>query len=160
MAKPPTSRWARAVWTPIAAAVIAVMIASEFAGAVFQLHLAGGDFVQMVVSRSVLSLNRRPFRGIGPLPRWSFGPNDPADLAPRPLLPSLSRTSAATFVELPLWILAAIPTGLAIRSWWGAWRCDPTRCPSCCYDLTGLKAAVCPECGRQVKVPPGAPIDC
>lgn len=51
-------------------------------------------------------------------------------------------------VEVPLWLLA----GLFAASWRLAlakgWHRHDWQCRGCGYDVRGLAAAVCPECGR------------
>lgn len=47
---------------------------------------------------------------------------------------------------LPLWIPAALLTGVALLLWRSC-RVDLSRCPRCGYDLRNLTIPRCPECG-------------
>lgn len=64
---------------------------------------------------------------------------------------SWPRSSRYHEVHIPLWqptllllALAAFSHGLHL----GAWRVDPARCSACGYDLKGVSAERCPECGE------------
>ena len=66
------------------------------------------------------------------------------------LIPDSSGPITVTWIGLPLWLpwlLIAAPT-----AW--LWRTDrrakPWQCPKCRYDLRGLDAGVCPECGTPI----------
>ena len=55
-----------------------------------------------------------------------------------------------TSVDVPLWSLA-ISLGVGSLVAWRCTRMLPDHlCRSCQYDLTGLKVAICPECGAVV----------
>src|SRR5258706_15768265 len=54
-------------------------------------------------------------------------------------------------LAVPLWVplvLVAAPTACA---WHRCRRHAPGHCPTCGYDLVGIAAGVCPECGTAVR---------
>jgi hypothetical protein len=57
-------------------------------------------------------------------------------------------------LRLPLWIPIVILGGAAGWLWWRHLGRSPHQCATCGYDLSGLDAARCPECGRA---PAGGP---
>jgi hypothetical protein len=59
-------------------------------------------------------------------------------------------------VGVPLWaplLSAALPTAYA---WYRCRRRPPGHCPKCGYDLAGIAAGVCPECGAAISRQPAA----
>lgn len=69
---------------------------------------------------------------------------------------SIGGTTASTLraVWIPLWWLLA----LSGAAWWVALRASrragPGECPACLYNLAGLAAGACPECGRAAPASP------
>ena len=51
-------------------------------------------------------------------------------------------------VELPLWMPLLLLTAPTAYLWYLDHRPKPWQCRKCRYDLRGLKAGICPECGR------------
>ena len=54
----------------------------------------------------------------------------------------------ATIAGLSLWLWF---TPIVVRDAWRAWRRKPHMCAACGYDLRGLAANVCPECGVETR---------
>ena len=73
-------------------------------------------------------------------------------------VPSLNRGigQGQYSVAIPLWMLGALSTA----AWWGmrraAWHRETWECRRCGYDLSGLDAKLCPECGAAAGPAPYA----
>lgn len=92
-----------------------------------------------------------------------FAPITYAFLRHRPLEPAgwtlggiVTVSSAGTAIfnpllSLPVMLLSYIATGFFIYFMFPQklLPCDPMRCANCGYDLTGLPADICPECGAK-----------
>lgn len=142
----------RFVWTSLVVVMVGAMMASELTGAMWGRSLGNGDRIHVIFSRSTIAYDRRPWPVLGTGLTWQFGViSDPQSAWPRAWIPRILQTKATTIVRIPWWLLAALPCGLTVWTWWGSWRRDPGRCPVCRYDLTGLASSVCPECGGPGK---------
>ena len=87
-------------------------------------------------------------------PRWVMQRRGNPPISPG-LRSMLSRPGSPTFTwsyaTVPLWIpllLIAIPTAWL---WYTDRRAKPWQCATCRYDLRGLDAGVCPECGTTTE---------
>jgi hypothetical protein len=84
---------------------------------------------------------------VGPVSMWRPSSSSAAigtspNSAPAPLF-------TLTVVYLPLWPWALLTIGVAGGlSWRWMRRVEPGHCGACGYDLRGLPAGRCPECGR------------
>jgi hypothetical protein len=124
---------------------------------------AGGPPSRVVLWKSgltvVVSVRRDDIDWLGRelfAPGWSIADSVPARAFECRWLPSYSHNTGAVgsfwHAELPLWMPAAV---FAAGVWWGrrgGWKGEGV-CRGCGYDVSGLAASVCPECGRTIERP-------
>lgn len=76
---------------------------------------------------------------LGPCMAWVFGPAIVVAIVAGPIALFLSPLPIGVTI-----VFATVVLRFALRDWVADWRCQ-----SCCYDLRGSAAHVCPECGNE-----------